>query len=84
MRTTILLDDRLGERLRAHARRQGKSFSAFLADAGLKAMEASGEKEAAPFELITFRGKGARHGIDLDRTNALLAAEDVATFGEPR
>lgn len=82
MRTTILLDDRLGERLRAHARHEGKSFSAFLADAGSKALESQEDESAEPFRLITFRGEGPVDGIDLDRTNELLAAEDVSIYGE--
>lgn len=82
MRTTILLDDHLGERLRAQAKREGKSFSAFLADAGRKALESQGQATAKPFQLITFRGKGPVEGINLDQTNELLAAEDVATYGE--
>jgi hypothetical protein len=82
MRTTILLDDRLGERLRAQARREGKSFSAFLADAGRKALEAHEESRGEPFTLVTFRGEAPR--VNLDRTNALLAAEDVETYGDSR
>jgi hypothetical protein len=81
MRTTILLDDELGERLRAHARREGKSFSAFLADAGRKALESHEKGGAEPFRLVTFRGDGPVEGIDLDRTNELLTAEDLATYG---
>lgn len=82
MRTTILLDDLLGERLRARARQEGKSFSAFLADAGRKALESRAEGSEEPFRLVTFRGEGPFEQIDLDRSNELLAAEDVATFGE--
>jgi hypothetical protein len=82
MRTTILLDDHLGERLRAQARREGKSFSAFLADAGRKALEERDSAHSEPFRLITFRGDGPFTGIDLDRTGELLAAEDQATYGE--
>ena len=83
MRTTILLDDRLGERLRAQARKEGKSFSAFLADAGRKALESHEEGETEPFQLITFRGQGPLDGIDLDRTNDLLVAEDHAAYAGP-
>jgi hypothetical protein len=84
MRTTILLDDQLAERLRAHARREGKSFSAFLADAGRKALESSNRVSGEPFQLITFRGDGPKDDMDLDRTSALLAAEDQAAYGELR
>ncbi|MCC5804924.1 MAG: hypothetical protein JJU00_01230 [Opitutales bacterium] len=82
MRTTILLDDQLGERLRAQARPEGKSFSAFLADAGRKALESREQGSVEPFELITFRGDGPVAGVDLDKTNELLAAEDRAAFGD--
>jgi plasmid stability protein len=82
MRTTILLDDRLGERLRARARQEGKSFSAFLADAGRKALESHEEVVAEPFQLITYRGDAPWEGIDLDRTSELLVADDLATYGE--
>ena len=81
MRTTILLDDRLAERLRAQARREGKSFSAFLADAGRKALEYQEEPRSEAFQLITFRGEGPVESINLDRTNELLVAEDRATHG---
>ncbi len=81
MRTTILLDDRLGERLRARARIEGKSFSAFLAEAGLRALEERGSADAEAFRLITYRGEGPYAGIDLDRPNELLAAEDEASYG---
>lgn len=80
MRTTILLDDELGARLRARARQEGKSFSAFLADAGRKALESHEEPQVEPFELITYCGDGPVEGVDLDRTNELLAAEDAATY----
>ena len=82
MRTTILLDDHLGEKLRAQARREGKSFSAFLADAGRKALETSEKKNSEPFKLITFRGDAPVEGFDLDRTNEILTAEDQANYGE--
>lgn len=84
MRTTILLDDNLGERLRSHARREGKSFSEFLADAGRKALESSEMNHTEPFHLITFRGEGSLPSVDLDRTNELLAAEDSANYGDRR
>lgn len=84
MRTTILIDDNLGERLRSHARREGKSFSEFLANAGRKALESAETGNVEPFHLITFRGDNPISGADLDRTNELLAAEDGAIYGDHR
>lgn len=81
MRTSILLDDELAERLRAKARSEGKSFSAFLADAGRRALEEEGGSGSAPFTLVTFRGKGVFEGIDLDKSSELLAAEDRERYG---
>ena len=81
MRTTILLEDELGKRLRAHAQREGKSFSAFLADAGRKVLESYEIDPVEPFQLITFRGEGPVEEVDLDKTGELLVAEDVAAFG---
>jgi len=81
MRTSIILDDELGERLRRQALREGKSFSAFLADAGRKALESRSTERNEPFRLITFRGSGPKEDLDLDRINELIAAEDERTYG---
>lgn len=82
MRTTIILDDELCERMRRQARQEGKSFSAFLADAGRRSLESRSSTHREPFRLITYRGDGAHAGIDLDRTNDLIAAEDGQIYGE--
>lgn len=84
MRTTISLDDRLGEAARQHAAADGISLSAFIARVLADALARSEEpKEAPPFELITVGG--APHpGIDLDRTSELLAAEDAERYGPKR
>ena len=82
MRTSILLDDQLGEQLKSHARKRGLSLSAFLAEAGRAALSAGDQPEQAPFELITFDGGGLQSGVSLDQTNELLAAEDEARYGQ--
>lgn len=82
MRTSILLDDELGEQLKRHARKRGLSLSAFLAEAGRAALSTESRNGQAPFELITFSGSGLQPGIRLDQTNDLLAAEDVARYGQ--
>lgn len=82
MRTTIILDDELGARLRHQAKQEGKSFSAFLADSGRKALETRPTEPSEPFHLITFRGEGVTPGINLDRTNDLLVAEDECHYGD--
>lgn len=82
MRTTIILDDELGERLRHQARKDGKSFSAFLADAGRRALESRSEPPHPLFQLITFRGNGSFAGVDLDKTNEIVATEDGQLYGD--
>jgi predicted CopG family antitoxin len=80
MRTTIILEDELGRRLREQARREGKSFSEFLAEAGLRALEHRERPASEAFRLITFRGKGPLADIDLDRTGELVTREDVDIY----
>jgi hypothetical protein len=83
MRTTILLEDRLGRAARSRARREGISFSALVA----RALREDLTKTAAtapppPFRLVTVGGSGFRQGANLDRTSELLVAEDEATYGK--
>ncbi len=80
MRTTILLDDDLGKRLRETARQRGQSLSAFLAEAGQAALAANPAPEE-PFVLIVEDGTGVLPGVDLDRTGELLAADDQSHYG---
>jgi hypothetical protein len=81
MRTTISLDDRLGEAARRRAADEGLSLSAFIARALAEAMARSEAPVAAPpFRLVTVGGGGPRAGIDLDRTSDILVAEDEETY----
>jgi hypothetical protein len=83
MRTTISLPDELGERARRRARREGLSLSAFVARSLSRALtEVPARAQAAPpFRLVTVGGEGPAPGIDLDRTSALLVAEDEMAYG---
>lgn len=82
MRTTISLDDRLGEAARRRARQEGLPLSALVARA-LESFLARRDRDAAvpPFRLVTVRGTGVQPGIDLDRSSDLLLAEDEVNFG---
>ena len=81
MRTTIILDDHLGERLRQEARKRRQSFSSFIAEAGRQALGESGkDAPKETFALITYGKGGVLYGVDLDKTGALLAAEDEAEY----
>lgn len=81
MRTTISLDDRLAEKVRARAAAQGKSVSAFIAgllDDALK--KPAPPAERPPFRLVTVGGEGVASGIDLDRPRTLETMDDEASW----
>jgi hypothetical protein len=82
MRTTISLDDRLGRTARRRAQQEGLSLSALVARALTSLLtDASPALRTRPFRLITVGGDGPRAGVDLDRTSALLVAEDERAYG---
>ena len=81
MRTTIVVDDRLGEAARARARREGVSFSAFVARALTEHLaKQPASTKVPPFRLVTVRGGGPRPGIDLDKASELLVTEDADLY----
>ncbi|MBN2494905.1 MAG: DUF2191 domain-containing protein [Deltaproteobacteria bacterium] len=81
MRTTISIDDRLGEAARRRAASEGLSLSAFIARILRAALHERGREPPAEFRLITVGGGGPRPGIDLDRSSELLAGDDEERFG---
>jgi hypothetical protein len=82
MRTTISLDDELGRAARRRARQEGLSLSALVARALRTVLtEREPGTSTPPFRLVTVGGGGPRTGIDLDRTSALMVAEDEASWG---
>lgn len=86
MRTTISLDDNLGETARRRARQEGLSLSALVARALRTLLTDRGEQtDSQPFRLVTVGGGGPLPGVDLDRTSSIIVAEDEASHGdEPR
>ena len=86
MRTTISLPDDLGERARRRAHRDGLSLSALVARALTRHLSepATRSRDVPPFRLVVVEGTGPAPGIDLDRTSALLVAEDEAAYGRPK
>lgn len=82
MRTTISLDDRLAEAVRAKAAEKGESVSAFIARTLDDALKRPEPKEERPFRLVTVRGEGVRGGVDLDRPRELEVAEDEAIWSK--
>lgn len=85
MRTTITIDDGVLELAKKRARAQGTTLGKVVEEA-LRAVlfQHRGAPRPPPFELVTFHGDGVHEGIDLDRTSALLAAEDVARYRRKR
>lgn len=75
-RTTITLEDALLEDLRVRAAAENVSVSKYIQHP-LQAALAKGEADASVprFERVTFVGTGARAGLSLDRTSALLALD---------
>ena len=63
---------------------EGKSFGAFLAEAGRRALDLRESPPTRGFRLVTFRGSGPAAGIDPDRTADLMEGEDVGAFGGGR
>lgn len=81
MRTTITMDDDLFEALQARAQAQGLTVSAFVRQAVRLQLAQTARPLRPAFSLLTYGIGGPAEGIDLDRTSAMLAAEDVSTYG---
>ena len=75
------MDEHILRAARKRAEAHGATLSGYIADA-LRARLATEEGKAAhrPFKLITFGTLGPQPGIDLDRTSALLEADDVERY----
>lgn len=85
MRTTISLDERLLEQLKVRAAQQGTSVSK-LVEQAVRLFVRSPRTPTAPqaFELVTY-GKGGRFSRhNVDKTSALLEADDRDRFASGR
>jgi hypothetical protein len=83
VRTTITISPELLKECRLAAASQQLTLSGLIEKA-LKALITKAEPEdaeAPPFKLVTVKGKPLPPEIDLDRTSALLAAEDQELYG---
>jgi hypothetical protein len=81
MRTTISLPERLADQVKRRAAAQGLSVSAFIAKTLSDALKRTAPRSATPFRLVTVKGEGLQPGVDLDRPNALVTADDEEAFG---
>jgi hypothetical protein len=85
MRTTITLDERLMAQLKRRAAEQGTSVSKLVEQAVRLFVRTPRAPATSPrFELVTFGagGRFTRHNID--KTSALLEADDVDRFAAGR
>jgi plasmid stability protein len=84
MRTTISLEDRLAEAVRARAAEEGTSVSAWIVAILDDAIKRPPVRAERPFRLVTVGGGGVRHGVNLDRPRELDVQEDEATRAASR
>lgn len=80
MRTTISLPKPLLESTKRRATERGVTLSAVIEDALRGHLTAKPSKNP-PFRLYTVRGRLVHPELDLDRTSALLAADDETNYG---
>jgi hypothetical protein len=85
MRTTISLDDRLLDQLKRRAAESGTSVSKLIEQAvRLFVRTPRAPAKQAAFELVTFGAGGRFARQNIDKTSALLEADDVERFASRR
>jgi hypothetical protein len=85
MRTTITLDDRLLDQLKRRASETGTSVSKLVEQAVrlfVRTPRSSASSES--FELVTFGAGGRFSQLNIDKTSALIEADDRDRFGSSR
>lgn len=85
MRTTITLDERLLAQLKRRAAEQGTSVSKLVEQAvRLLVRTPRAPAESPTFQLVTFGANGRFSQRNIDKTSALIEAEDIDRFGAGR
>lgn len=85
MRTTISLDDRLLEKLKARAAQSGTSVSRLIEQAiHLMMRMPPHAKQGDAFELVTYGAGGRFSTRNIDKTSSLVEAEDLERFAQKR
>jgi hypothetical protein len=81
MRTTITLDQRLMAQLKRRAAEQGTSVSKLVEQAVRLLMRTPRAPAESPtFELVTFGAGGRFSQRNIDKTSALIEADDIERF----
>jgi hypothetical protein len=81
MRTTVTLDDRLLERLKKRAAESGTSVSRVIERAVRLLLQSPPVKQPEHFQLVTFGEGGGFTPLNIDKTAALIEADDIDRFG---
>ena len=85
MRTTISLDDHLLTRLKKRASESNSSVSALIERAVRLLLQTPvAPKQKQGFDLVTFGAGGKFSRRNIDKTSALLEADDVDQFAGRR
>ena len=85
MRTTITLDDRLLDQLKRRASETGTSVSKLVEQAvRLFVRTPRSPALSESFELVTFGAGGRFSQLNIDKTSALIEADDRDRFGSSR
>jgi len=85
MRTTISLDDRLLEKLKARAAQSGTTVSRLIEQAVRLMMRTPPRgNKGDRFDLVTFGAGGRFSTRNIDKTSSLVEAEDLERFAEQR
>ena len=85
MRTTITLDDRLLDQLKRRASETGTSVSKLVEQAvRLFVCTPRSSASSESFELVTFGAGGRFSQLNIDKTSALIEADDRDRFGSSR
>jgi hypothetical protein len=85
MRTTITLDERLLAQLKRRAAEQGTSVSKLVEQAvRLLVRTPRTPAESPTFELVTFGAGGRFSRLNIDKTSALIEADDLERFASGR
>ena len=81
VRTTISLPNPVLENAREFANKRGITLSALIQDALIAQMSQSESPAPSEFRLFTVKGKLADPNLDLDKTSALIVADDKEEYG---
>jgi hypothetical protein len=85
MRTTITLDDRLLAQLKKRAAESGTSVSRLVEQAVRLLMRTPpAARQRERFELVTFGAGGKFSRFNLDKTSAILEADDIERYAPRR